>query len=315
MMSRIMGNHGEVFSFQELHFFDELCADPFMPIPNAKAIHFFALLCAIQRNGYFGDRNVAPFLEEAKRIINGSDVATPIEVYRLFCDHETRNKGKSIPCKQTPQNIFALHHLLKAFPDCRVILMIRDPREVMLSQKNKWKRRQLSGGAIPFMESVRARLNYHPLTISKIWKAAVNEGLQFSGHPAVMTIRYEDLIEDPETVVRKICLHTGISYDPSMTDIPVVGSSNFTDTKKRGVDRTRKGQWNQGGLNASEIEICESVNCEVMEKFNYLLSGIKGGALQMAGYRISMPFRLGLALLFNLKRLRSAPKYFKRFFD
>ena len=314
MMSRIMGNHNEVFSFQELHFFDELCSDPFAPVSSQKATQLFALLCAIQRNGYFGNRNIAPFMDEAKKIINAADVTTPIEVYRRFCDHETTSNGKSIPCKQTPQNVFALEHLLKAFPECRVIIMIRDPREVLLSQKNKWKRRKLSGGAIPFMESIRARLNYHPVTISKLWKATVNEGLKFAGNPSVMTIRYEDLIEDPETILKNVCGHTGITYDPSMTDIPVVGSSNFNDTKQRGVDRTKKGQWNRGGLNAAEIEICEVINGDVMEKFQYRRSQIKGSPIQLLGYRISMPFKLALTLLFNLKRLRNAPKYFKRFF-
>lgn len=315
MMSRIMGNHNEVFSFQELHFFDELCTDPFAPISEQKAIDLFALLCAIQRKGYFGDRNATPFFEEAKRIVGSADVSTPIGVYRLFCDHETKNNRKSISCKQTPQNVFALHHLLKAFPDCRVIIMVRDPREVLLSQKNKWKRRQLSGGAIPFWESVRARLNYHPVTISKLWKAAVSEGLHYADHPAVMTVRYEELIEDPESVVKKICLHTGVAYHPSMTDIPVVGSSNFNDTAKRGVDRTKKGQWNRGGLNASEIEICETINGRIMEKYHYQKSGVKGNFLQSTCYRFSMPFRLALALLFNLKRLKNAPKYLKRFFS
>lgn len=314
MMSRIMGNHNEVFSFQELHFFDEWCSDPFAPVSSQKATQLFALLCAIQRNGYFGNRNIVPFMDEAKKIIIAADVTTPIEVYRRFCDHETTSNGKSIPCKQTPQNVFALQHLLKAFPDCRVILMIRDPREVLLSQKNKWKRRKLSGGAIPFMESIRARLNYHPVTISKLWKATVNEGLKFAGNPSVMTIRYEDLIEDSETILKNVCGHTGITYDPSMTDIPVVGSSNFNDTKQRGVDRTKKGQWNRGGLNAAEIEICEVINGDVMEKFQYRRSQIKGSPIQLLGYRISMPFKLALTLLFNLKRLRNAPKYFKRFF-
>ena len=54
--------------------------------------------------------------------------------------------------------------------------MVRDPRDVLLSQKNKWKRKFLGANDIPFFELLRARFNYHPYTISKMWKTAVNRG-------------------------------------------------------------------------------------------------------------------------------------------
>ena len=46
--------------------------------------------------------------------------------------------------------------------------MIRDPRDVMLSQKNKWKRRFLGAKQIPLREVVRSYVNYNPILISDV---------------------------------------------------------------------------------------------------------------------------------------------------
>lgn len=317
MMSRILGNHEAVFSFQELHFFDEQVpgGDPDAILSTEAATNLYAKLCSIQRNGYFGDHKVEPFWKEANAAVNEMPSLRAIDVYLKFILTETKLNRKTIPCKQTPQNIFALKELFKNVPDAKVIVMVRDPREVLLSQKNKWKRRKLSGGEIPFWESIRARINYHPITISKIWKATVEQGFKFKENPNVLQVHYEQLISDPHRVIKEVCKHVNISYSPNLLDIPVVGSSNKLDsTNQRGIDTNKTGQWNKGGLNATEIALCESINKSLMRSLGYELSGIKPNLLLQSWYYISMPFRLALALLFNLKRLKNTKKLLKRFF-
>ena len=131
MMSRILGNHEEVFSFQELHFFDEQLQSK--EITNEGAIKLYAKLCSIQRNGYFGNHSTEPFYEEAKNALGELNDFSEIEVYKKFIFDETKRNHKSIPCKQTPQNIFSLNEILANFNDARVVVMVRDPREVLLS--------------------------------------------------------------------------------------------------------------------------------------------------------------------------------------
>jgi hypothetical protein len=314
-MSRILGNHPDVFAFQELHFFDEILP-PVQPssIPGSKrGAKIFALLCAIQRNGYFVKRTISPYLEEAGKLLVDFPRLNYINIYRTFLEYETVLNGKKIPCEQTPQNIFALGEIFEYMPDSKVIVMIRDPREVLLSQKNKWKRRKLSGGKIPFLESVRSRINYHPVTMSKIWKSAMTAAVAYENHPEVLFVKYEDLIFHAESVIKNVCAHTGITFNPDMLNIPVVGSSNFSDAGgKLGIDKTKTGQWQKGGLSDAEIQICQNVCGDLMSHFGYESTAVISGKINMAWYKLSLPFSLGLATLFNLKRLKNPRKMLKR---
>ena len=307
MMSRILGNHESVYSFQELHFFDEIVPNGKATdtIDSAKAAKIYASLCAIQRNGYFGSRNPTPFLTEAREALNELNSLSSLNVFEKFLVSEAKKNKKAIPCEQTPQNIFSLNDILTHVKDAKVIIMVRDPRQVMLSQKNKWKRRKLSGGEIPRLESIRSRINYHPVTISKIWKSAMQTASKFLNNPSVMIVKYEELIQNPEKIIKQVCAHCSLTFNEAMLDIPVVGSSNFNDSRQqRGIDTSKINLWENGGLNNTEIDICQKINGDLMHQFGYELKSVNDDLLQLSMYRISMPFRMGLALLFNLKRLR-----------
>ncbi len=315
-MSRILGNHDDVFSFQELHFFDELLPEnkPAVIPSFEKSVSLYATLCAIQRNGYFSPRKTAPFREEARSVL-GNQKYDYLEVFEKFLSEETRKNGKHISCEQTPQSIFAIQTILDKFPDARCIIMVRDPREVLLSQKYKWKRRKLSGGKIPLREAIRAWVNYHPVTISKLWKAVADITLSYRDHPAVKIIKYEDLVLRPTETIRSVCTHCDIIFSEAMLDIPVTGSSGSGDSEsKRGVDPSKLNQWEKGGINASEISLCLEINGKLMQKFGYKIRPENGNTILKAWYRYSMPFQLATALLFNLKRLRNIDKLVKRFF-
>ena len=43
-------------------------------------------------------------------------------------------------------------------------------------------------------------------------------------HPAVILIKYEDLIQFPEKTIQRVCDHLGIKYNQNMLDIPVTGA-------------------------------------------------------------------------------------------
>lgn len=314
MMSRILGNHDLVFSFQELHFFDELTTSStvFAETEKQEALKLFAILLSIQRDGYFGSRKTAPFIEEAQAALNAETGHSKSEVYKQFLYYETKREHKSIPCDQTPQNIFSIDQIIRIFPDARIIAMVRDPREVLLSQKFKWKRRKLSGGKIPLIESIRSRINYHPVTISKIWRSVMLQINKYESLPNLLVIRYEDLIRTPETTIQKVCVHIGIGFQSSMLDIPVVGSSNFSDSNNRGIDSAKSKQWEKGGLSMTEIEICQRINSGLMKQYHYDPVETGASPISVWAYKISRPFRMSMAVFFNLHRLKDPKAVLKR---
>jgi hypothetical protein len=315
MMGRILGNNPEVFTFQELHFFDELVPHAllFKKIPAEELTRLYARLLAVQRNGYFGPRDVAPFLQEAAATLEQANAQTPSDAYKLFLQLESAIHKASIPCEQTPQNIFALKELFTIFPQARAVIMIRDPREVLLSQKNKWKRRRFTKDTFPLSESIRAFLNYHPETMSRIWHAAATTALNWQHDERVLIVKFENLVVHPEKTVRDICTHCGIEFFDAMLEIPVVGSSNAADsTQRKGVEKDRSGRWKKG-LHPAEVSICQHINFELMEKWGYVTEPIAAGTLLKAYFKVTMPIKLALSLPFNLKRLKNPGVLWKRF--
>lgn len=316
MMSRILGNHPNVFSFQELHYFDEIMppAKAEQVIAADQAIKQYATLMAIQRKGYFGSRNTDAFFDEAREEIGKAGTLTHISLLQLFLKNEAARNGKSIPCEQTPQTIFAAADVLNHIEGSKVIVMVRDPRAVLFSQKYKWNRRSLSGGKIPFWEMVRSRVNYHPITISKIWRSVMTEAKKISEHPNVLLVRYEDLIAHPEVTIKHVCAFAGIEFVTEMTDIPVVGSSASSDNPaQRGIDSSKREQWQNGGLSDAEIILCQEINGSLMQQFGYDIKDVNASPVAVSALRILFPFRLALAAMFNLKRLKDPVRVIRKF--
>lgn len=314
MMGRILGNHPEIFTFHELHFFEQLVsADKLQnTITTAEARHLFAMLLSIQRIGLFAERQPEQFKEEAASALP-EDNYTPFAVYHKFLNYETRLNHKRIPCEQTPRNIFYLKEIINYDRDIRVIFMLRDARDVLLSQKQKWKRRYLGAKHIPLKESARAWSNYHPITISKLWNSSYGSARQFFDHPQVHKIRFEDLVNDPPASIRDICDFLGVSYSEQLLEVPNIGSSLLgDDPAKKGINKSRSGSWQKGGLTSGEIFYSDMITKKIRHENNYADSGISANPFLVVWYGITFPVKLILAFAFNIHRMRNIADTLKR---
>ncbi len=316
MMGRILGKHPDVYTFGELHFFGQLCAPPFSSeMSKAKAAKLAAELCCVQQEGYRTHGNPRRFQKEAEAFLNGltSYPETPAELFSTFLRHEATKHSKIIPCDQTPRNVFYIKDLLELYPESRIINMIRDPRDVLLSQKRKWKRRFLGGSDMPVKESLRDWMNYHPITISHIWRTAVNAADQFAQHERVTSIYFEELLADSETTVKRVCAAVNISYTDTMLQVPQVGSSVDEDQPEQlGINPHRAHSWQNGELGSAEIYLNQTITTTLMKKHNYNPVSIQPNIAGLALHLLTFPVKLGGAFLFNLDRMKSIHQTLKR---
>ena len=58
-----------------------------------------------------------------------------VEVFQQFLTYETTKNNASVAVCQTPTNVYHLDKILESFDQFKVINMVRDPRDVLLSQK------------------------------------------------------------------------------------------------------------------------------------------------------------------------------------
>ncbi len=318
MVGRVLGQHPEVFTLGEIHFFEQLWSAPDgeRSISRSEAVSLAARLLCIQRDGYLNQGRRERFYGEAERLLASLRPRDlfPAKIFEAFLVSEAEKNGKTVPCDQTPRNVFYIGEILALYPEARVISMVRDPRDVLLSQKRKWKRRFLGADDIPFREAVRSWANYHPIVISKLWNASTRAAGRHADDPRVHLLRFEDLVNDPECAIRQVCEFAGLSFEENMLHVPQVGSSSGLDhPEQRGINRDRAGSWKRGGLSSTEIYLCQKISGGPMRRFGYLLlTPCRPNATRLFASLVSFPAKLVFALLLNLGRMRNIQETIKR---
>ena len=311
MVGRVLNQHPSVRTFPELHFFEQMCDSESLgrelSIDDATAL--MDRLIGTMENGFLHYRHGGQYLEQARKWVQDmSGVLTAHEVYLAFLGHYAISVGAAYACDQTPRNVYYISDILRAYPDARIIAMVRDPRAVLISQKNKWKRKFLGASRIPFRESLRSYINYHPYTITRLWAASLSAAERYREDSRVMLIKYEDIVTKPEEVIGSMCRFLGLPYTNKMLEVPYVGSSSGHDAKNTGLGLSTKSVRTSFDdmLTQGELYICEKVAMPYMQEYGYKISNVKRlPIVQLTLYAILFPVKMSIAIIFNLKRMKN----------
>ena len=270
MLGRILAKNLEIFTFRELHFFGTLwTSNSNQEFTKKNQIELLSRLFCIQENGLFYQNNFVEFNPKSEQLLSAG-VKSPLEIYKLFLETITQENRAQIACEQTPQNLYYLQEILQFFPNAKVINLVRDQRDVLLSQKNKWKRRFLGAKTIPLSEALRSYVNYHPILTAKVWNSSLSCTAKYLDHPKVKIVKFEDLLSDSENVVKDICKFLKIDFQKEMLQVPVIGSSTENDAKSElRVDPSKINKWKKGGLSNVEIYLSQKFSSKMMDKFGY----------------------------------------------
>ena len=307
MMGRILNNHLDIFTFKELHFFGQLWSskDENKLLSKKESIKLFSKLLSIQEFGIFNQRNHEQF-DNISEIQLSQKEHSGIDIFNLFLNYSAEQKNSVIPCDQTPRNVFYIQEILDNFPNAKVVNIVRDPRDVLLSQKNKWKRRYLGVSSIPFREAIRSYFNYHPIAISKIWNTSILNAKKFEQEKRVKTIKFEDLLLNPKSTISELCSFLEIDFDESMLSVPNIGSStNLDKNSTSGLDKSKIGNWKRGGLNLSEIYICQKMCSENMSFYKYENRVFVWIPLFTIISIFTFPIKISVSFILNLHRIKN----------
>jgi len=311
MLASVLGRHPEIFTFHELHFFEELWmpgkADDIISAEAASRMLFS--LYHRQRLGLHASIDERRFADEIASVLNGleGESLSPHSLYEHFLNSETSLHGKTIPCEQTPRNLFYAREILALFPGARILNLIRDPRDVLLSQKNKWKRRSFGNFGVSSREVRRLKLNYHPYTVSRLWNSSVGFSKRFEGHDRFYSVLFEDLVLNPEPEVRKICDFLGVSFQKDILNIEHLSSSfQKSGTGEKGINKSALLRWKKGGLTHEEMYICQNLNHKLMENLGYeIVNDAKASMIKIVSLYIFLPLKIITALFLNFSRYRN----------
>jgi hypothetical protein len=112
---------------------------------------------------------------------------------------QLQRTGKSVFVEKTPGNGAIWERLVRAWPEARFIYLIRHPAAILASMQR----------AYPDVSS--ARLQRRLLTYATRVDAAR------SARPGPL-VRYENLTAEPESVLRDLCSHLDVRFEPRMLE-------------------------------------------------------------------------------------------------
>ncbi|MGW0202581.1 sulfotransferase family protein [Nonomuraea sp. NPDC003201] len=119
-------------------------------------------------------------------------------VWDRLLHRELTRSGKPVLAEKTPSNVFAWRRIATCWPDARFLFLLRHPMSIVQSWHEADPERR------PMEEAVPRTLSY----MTYLEEART--------HLDGLTLRYEDLVADPERELRRLCLFLGVEFEPAM---------------------------------------------------------------------------------------------------
>lgn len=203
---------------------------------------------------------------DKEKIFGSAKERNLINVFFAVYDQyrESANK-KTWGCKST----FMIYHVAlvrKYYPGAKFLYMVRDGRDVAVSAKKTIFNR------------------YCVYYTAQLWKKEQQIGMYWLDKLAktdIFTVRYEDLLTDPQGMVKSICAFLGVEYQDSLL--------NFFETQ----EAKKSGQLNAAWKNTSRPIMKDNLGkfkAELSNREIDLFEAIAGRELDHFSYELTRPF-------------------------
>jgi hypothetical protein len=189
--------------------------------------------------------------------------------------------------EKTPTHLICLREVRRHYPDAPIIRIVRDPRDVALSLLN------VPWGPSSFAVAVLQWRYFDDLSAS-FFEADRNS----------LTVRFEDVVADPECELRKLCCFIDEEFEPGMMDtsqsIAHINPTRIPWKQNAGrqIDPGRIAIWQRETTSAQQSEA----------------EAIAGDRIRAYGYVQSFQFTRYLQII-NLVNLSNFPTLIENFLD
>jgi hypothetical protein len=289
LTAKILGRHSRIFMPGETHFFDDIYArrGEVSGIGNSVNVQEVIQRLSNLYHRYYEpeDQQRIEILFQDSRTFDGleAQMMDYKHIFAWFMEIQMRSEGKQRWGNNTPRDIFNIKDILNFFPNAKIIICVRDIRDFMVSYQNKWRQ-------VPKAYWNRMQNVYHPVVTSILWKASIrqiNYIKDVMSKENYIIIKYENLVEKPETVVAEICNVIGEEFEDDMLDITFSNSS--FDLRERGIFSSSIGRW-QEILHPEEVAIAHTIAGKELRQFGYEVPKVDCSVLKLFRIFVNTPF-------------------------
>lgn len=193
----------------------------------------------------------------------------------LFTSY-AKTRGKHRWGDKTPRNLQHIEEIMSLFPQARIIVIIRDCRDVVLSQKQV-----IFGGLSSYGSAKR-------------WKVDAQFARRaLSRYPEkIMLVRYEDFVANPENVLHRIISFVGEPWDPAILQRYLMHEDDVPHTKselfREPIQGRNIGKWKRV-MREKDVKICEAIAGDELHYFGYerIFSGVSLGPINRIFYSLT----------------------------
>jgi len=261
LCERILDAHPDIAIADEIIFFDIILkARSVIPeLDTAKRIrHFFQILPRMDHVRYW--HGIDAVLGEVRKRLEADENASYQRFFLFLMQAYAESRHATRCGDKTPWNVRHLETIVRWFPNARIIHMVRDPRASIASK------RQLP------------RTSKDVITSTIKWIVDVDAAAVFARSQAAaperfLEIRYEDLVRDPEPVVRRLCQMVGVPFTAGMLDFHRSSEVMFKQQPwKDGVFRPLSSgsidRW-RSQLRPAQVLLIELLAARAMRRYGY----------------------------------------------
>ncbi len=205
---------------------------------------------------------------EAREYAGFADLAA--EVYRIYA--RSISPGKTRWGAKEPYFAKHLKLLHGLYPDFKVIHIIRDGRDVLLSMRDREKKGPSNFATGAGMAALQ-------------WEAIVRRGCRDGrrlGPDRYSEVRYEDLVADPQPSMERLCEFVGVPFTTEMisgyygnvVDKQLLRLDNLDNYLLKEITTNRSQRWRKE-LTEDDLRTYESIAGALLKEFGYELANEK----------------------------------------
>jgi hypothetical protein len=247
----------------------ELC----VPFESGFIVDFY------RNRGVYGDlsqranaqrllRDIAehPLVRKGRLVADSEAILQhPVATYPQLVDAifttYARGRNKSRWGDKTPSYVTDLDVLRAIFPSCKIIHLVRDGRDVALSNRNV-------GWGIHNLPRVAADWRWKTLIAHKIGSVLGNDYL---------LVRYEDLVPEAAATLSCITRFLGVAYDDAMLSYPASGRSEMPPESLG---------WHGNSIRAPDVALVDQWKRAMQPADRIIFEQRAGDALATFGYDV-----------------------------
>ncbi|MEQ8523057.1 sulfotransferase [Gracilimonas sp.] len=191
------------------------------------------------------------------------NLTDPAELFTLQLTMYRTDRGKKIVGEKTPRHILSVKEIIKAYPNAKIISMFRDPRAAAWSE-------------------IKAHFGSPSVFVTtRRWREYVEAHEQCKRELSAeqyMMLRYKDLIEDTEGLLKNICAFLGVDFQPQMLEYYKRDEKGFAEGEE---------SWKEGTLKPIQKDKNEEWKTALTRWQIALVEQTAGNKLEEMGYQKS----------------------------